>query len=57
MAEQPQPVTLDQDEKLDSHHLAAYNPQVVLMSGAIGLLLLFIRIGPFSFILVMLVSL
>jgi hypothetical protein len=44
-------------EKLDANHVIPYNPQLVLMSGAIGLLLLFIRIGPFSFILVIIVSL
>ncbi|PLW38115.1 hypothetical protein PCASD_11793 [Puccinia coronata f. sp. avenae] len=45
-----------ENEKLDANHVIPYNPQLVLMSGAIGLLLLFIRIGPFSFILVIIVS-
>ncbi|WAQ91981.1 hypothetical protein PtA15_15A374 [Puccinia triticina] len=53
---QADPGTLDQDNQVDSSHVIAYNPQVVLISGAVGLLLLFIRIGPFSFVLVIIVS-
>ncbi|KAH9442135.1 hypothetical protein Pst134EB_028399 [Puccinia striiformis f. sp. tritici] len=59
LPEQSVPVTLTEDKssrQVDSSHISAHNPQVVLISGAIGLLLLFVRIGPFSFILVIIVS-
>ncbi|EFP82808.2 uncharacterized protein PGTG_09004 [Puccinia graminis f. sp. tritici CRL 75-36-700-3] len=59
LSEQADPVTMNEDKnnhQADSNQVTTYNPQVVLISGAIGLLLLFIRIGPFSFILVIIVS-
>jgi hypothetical protein len=57
---QADPANMNEDknnQQADSDQVTTYNPQVVLISGAIGLLLLFIRIGPFSFILVIIVSL